>query len=91
MYVVIKRPKKDGSTNKKVKEEEQVRCFLDLCTFEEEDQWYVDNRCSHHMYGNKRRIISLKKNKSGKIIIGNGSSTKVLGEGNVDPDIKNTK
>lgn len=56
--------------------------------FEEEDKWYIDSGCSHHMSGNKRKIISLKKNKSGNIILGNSSSSKVLGMGNVELDIK---
>ena len=43
------------------------------------------------MYGNKRKFISLKKNKGGNIILGNGTYAKVLGNGNVDVDIKNTK
>lgn len=42
------------------------------------------------MSTNKEKIISLKE-KSGKIIIWNGTFGKVLGKGDVDVDIKNTK
>lgn len=42
------------------------------------------------MFWNKGKIIFLKS-KSGKIILGNGTSAKVLGKDNVDVDIKNTE
>ena len=62
-----------------------------MCAFEEEDKWYIDSAFSHHMTGNKRRIISLKKNKSGEVILGNSAPTKVLGVGSVDLDVNNIK
>jgi len=73
----------------KQKQEEQVRCIISLCAIEEEDRWYIDSICYHHMFGNKDKFIFLK-DKSGKIIFGNGTSTKLLGKGSVDVDIKNT-
>jgi len=52
-----------------VKEEEKVRFGLALCAFEEEDEWHIKSGCSHHMSGNKEKIIYLKKNKSANIIL----------------------
>jgi len=43
------------------------------------------------MFWNKIKVISLKKKKSGKIILGNSSSANVLGKGNVVLGIKNRK
>lgn len=42
-HIVTKIPEKDGSTNtshNKHKEEEQTRCSLSLCSFEDEEKWY---------------------------------------------------
>lgn len=79
--VFIERPEKDGSNNTillKQKKEEKVRCGLALCTFEKEDQWYIDSGCAHHMCENNRKFISLNENKSAKVIIGNSTHLKVL-------------
>ena len=81
-----------GSTNIthiKHKEEEQVSWGIALCSFEEEGQCYIDSGCSHHMFWSKDKFISLKKKKSGKIILGNGSSAKFIGIGNANIDVKN--
>ena len=64
----------------KQKEEEQIKCGLALCSFENEDEWYIDNGCSHHMSGDKNKFESLKNNKDGTVILGNSAPTKVLGK-----------
>lgn len=43
---------------------------------------------SHHIYGNTRIFLSLKK-KGGDIILENNASTKMLGKGRVDIYVKN--
>ena len=91
--IVTKRPKKDGYTNTshiKQKEEEQVKCSLTLCLFEEEDEWYIDSGCSSHMTGDQDKFISLKR-KGGNVAFGDDSSAKILGEGVVELGRKNVK
>ncbi len=64
--IVIKILKKYGSTitsHIEKKEEEQVKCDLALCSFEDEDEWYIDNSCSNQIFGDKNKFESLKKNK----------------------------
>jgi len=54
--IVIKIPKKDGSTNtshNKQKEEEKTRSGLSLCSFDCEEEWYIDSGWSHHMTRDK--------------------------------------
>lgn len=80
----VRRPEKDGSTNiyhNKNKEEEQTRCGISLCSFEDDDEWYIDSGCSHHMTGDQSRMGSLKKNQYGNVIIETNVSAKVLGKG----------
>ena len=59
---------------------------LALCSFEDEDECYIDNECSHHMAGEKNKFESPKKNKDGKFILGNSAPTKVLGKGRAKLD-----
>lgn len=61
-----------------------------MCAFEEEYQWYIDIEFSHYMSRNKDKSFYLK-NKSGNIILRNGTYAKVLGKGNANVDIKNKK
>lgn len=60
-------------------------CGLSLYSFEDEDEWYIDSICSHHMNGDKDKFESLKKNTYGKVIHGNSAQTKVMGKGGTKP------
>lgn len=52
----IRKSEKDGSTNKQ-ENKKQIRCGLALFSFEDEDEWYIDSGCSHHMTGYKNKRI----------------------------------
>lgn len=52
-----------------------------MCSFEEEDELHINNICSHNMYEDKKKLVSLKKTKYGIAILGNNARTKVLGKG----------
>lgn len=47
----------------------------------EKDIWYVDNGCSRHMTGDKRKFLTLKKTNGSKVRFGGNSSTKVAIKG----------
>jgi len=84
--IISKRPEKDGSTNtshNNQKEEEKKRCGLALCSFEDEEELYIDSKCSHHMTRDKDKFEFLKKNKDGKVILENSAPTKVMGKGRI--------
>jgi len=49
--ILTKISKKYGSSNtshNKQKEDEETRCGLSLCSFEDEEEWYIDSRFSSH-------------------------------------------
>lgn len=78
---VVKILHKYRSTNAshvKKKEEEHIRCSLSLCSFGDEDECYIGIGCSHHMTRGDKKCESLRKRKSGMVIIGNSAPTKVL-------------
>lgn len=57
-----------------------------MCSFKEEYEWYVDKAFSHHISRDNNELNSHKKNKDGKVILGNSAPVKGLGKGNVDID-----
>lgn len=56
------KPEKGESNNTShtKKKEEQIRCGLVLFSFEDEDEWYINNGFPHHMVGDKEKIEFLK-------------------------------
>jgi hypothetical protein len=46
--------------------------------------WYLDSACSRHMIGDKTLFKELKEGRSGNITYGDGSKSKVMGQGTVD-------
>jgi len=76
----IRKPIKDGSTNKQEKEE-HIRCGLNLYSFEDEDEWYIYSGCSYHMTRDKSKMKSLRKNHHGNVILGIHVLAKVIGQG----------
>jgi hypothetical protein len=46
--------------------------------------WYLDSACSRHMTGDKTLFKELKEGRSGNITYGDGSKSKVMGQGTVD-------
>ena len=65
----------------KHKEEEHIRCGLALFSFEDEDEWFINNGCSHQMTGDKSNMKCLRKSQDDKVILGNSSLAKFLGKG----------
>jgi hypothetical protein len=46
--------------------------------------WYLDSACSRHMTGDKTLFKELKEGRSGNITYGDGSKSKVMGQGTVE-------
>lgn len=75
----------------KKKEEKQVKYGIYLCMLEEDDdRWYIDSGCSHHMLGDKIKFLYLKKTKDGHVILEENTPAKVLGKGKAKLGDKNT-
>lgn len=68
-----------------------MKCGHLLCALEEDDDWYIDKGCSHHMYRDKSRFTYFKKLKHGHVIHRNNATTKVIREGRANLDVKSTK
>ena len=45
--------------------------------------WYVDNDCSTHITGDRKKFVSLKEKKDGTISFGNDGSSNVIGSGTI--------
>lgn len=52
-----------------------------MCVQDEESQWYIDNGCSNHKVGDKRKTLSLKEVKGGSVTLGDNASTIIMGKG----------
>ena len=81
----IRKSEKDGSTNKQEKEY-RITCGLFVYSFEDKDEWYIDNGCSHHMTGDKSKMKYMMMNHHGNGILGTDVSAKVLGPSTVRTD-----
>jgi hypothetical protein len=46
--------------------------------------WYLDSACSRHMTGDKSLFKELKEGRSGNITYGDGSKSKVMGQGTME-------
>ena len=67
-----------------------MKCNLVFCAQEKNDQWHMDNACSHCMIEDKRRFISLNNISGGNVILGDDRLTKVIGRSKFCLDNKNT-
>ena len=65
------------------KEKKTDNCALTLKAQNNKDAWYVDNSCSMHMTGDRRKFVSLKEKKDGTVSFGNDGSSNVIGSGTV--------
>ena len=77
----VKRLEKYWSTkfsHNKKKDKEHIRCVLSLCSFEDEDEWYINKGWCHHMIGDNEKFEYLKKNKDDKVIIVNSALSKFM-------------
>lgn len=65
----------------KKKEKQIGRCGISLCLCDEDDMWYIDSRCSHHMLGDMKKIYFLNRTKSDCVEFEGNETTRVLGSG----------
>jgi len=49
--------------------------------------WYLDNGCSRHMTGDKRKIKNLKRKDQGFVTYGDNKKGKIIGIGDVGETI----
>jgi hypothetical protein len=75
---------------KEIPNNEDCRIALNVEECKEEYEWYIDSGCSSHMTDDQDKFISLKR-KGENVAFGDDSSTKILGEGVVEPGRKNVK
>lgn len=58
-------------------------CGITLYAQKEEYKWYIDSGCTKHMTGNKKKIITLKKEEGGDASFGDDGIAKILGKGTI--------
>jgi hypothetical protein len=68
---------------KEIPNNEDFRISLTTKECKEEDEWYIDNRCSSHMTKDHDKFISLMR-KGDNAAFGDDSSSKILGKGVVE-------
>ena len=59
-------------------------CSIALQSQDRADQWCVDNGCSKHMTGDKKKFIDLNKTKIGTVIFGNDNRANIIGKGTIN-------
>lgn len=47
------------------------------------NKWYIDSGFTKNMYGDKKKFLSLKKDKGGSITFGNNSPVGIMGKGTI--------
>jgi hypothetical protein len=77
----------------KKKQEEQYKeeCELDLHAQKKGSQCYIGSGCSKHINWNKKKILSLNKEKGSSDMFGDNASTKIVRKGIVSLGKKKTK
>lgn len=50
----------------------------------QENKWYVDNGCYIHMTRNQSKLIKIKEEDRGKVILRNNASRRIAGKGTID-------
>lgn len=66
---------------KKKKEEQLGKCGISLCLNSEDDKWYIDNGCFHHMLGDSSIFFFLKRNESDHVAFEGDEPPTMLGKG----------
>lgn len=65
----------------KKKEEKLGKCGIVLFLHNEDDKWYIDNVCSHHMLGDSSIFFFFNRTKSFHVAFKGNEPTRVLGKG----------
>jgi hypothetical protein len=81
-----KKKKDDASTIMEInqeqgeqKKEKSVFAQVSLCAQNNRDKWYIDNGCSSHMTGDKKKLITLKKNE-GIVTFQDNDTSNIVGK-----------
>ena len=65
------------------KNKDSEKCGLVLSAQKQKDSWKIDNGCSKHMTGDKDKLMSISKSKTGNVILENDEPGKIKDRGMV--------